>query len=374
MSTNENTNINQVYKYKNIMSCPDCGGDIRPIEINGELLGFFCDACKLIYPIKQRIPVLLPRKARNYSLEYELVKNIMMKVSTCTQQSPNIISKEILKEYINNTLILLESFRDMTSWEWEDEAFWNKKYQKEIHARSWKNWNDRIWQREFLIKHLINETKLNSKNILDVGCGEGQNFRLLISKYCDETTLYIATDISLAALKLNQLRNTHGNSLYILCSADKLPFHKETIDVLCYFGILHHTERKARTISQDSKLVKSGGYILIHEALSRQIASSYLPSFLKLETEESAHEERIMRKEVLTQIDNNNGLKIIASQEMHTIFLGAMMKILKSIMMNNKVFFNLILNLDICFMRLFRNIIPFFKPGEIMLLVQKFRK
>jgi ubiquinone/menaquinone biosynthesis C-methylase UbiE/uncharacterized protein YbaR (Trm112 family) len=356
------------------MSCPDCEGDIRPIEINGELLGFFCDTCKLIYAVKQGIPILLPQKARNYSLEYESVKNIMTKVSTCTQQSPNIISKETLKEYINNTLVLLESFRDMTSWEWEDEAFWNKEYQKEIHARSWKNWNDRIWQREFLVKHLINETKLNSKNILDVGCGEGQNFRLLISKYCDEATLYIATDISLAALKLNQLRNTHNNSLYILCSADKLPFHKETIDVLCYFGILHHTERKARTISQDSKLVKSGGYILIHEALSRPIASLYLPSFFKPKIEESAHEERIMREEVLTQINNNNSLKIIASQEMHTIFLGAMMKILKSIMMNNKVFFNLILNLDICFMRLFRNIIPFFKPGEIMLLVQKFRK
>jgi len=347
-------------KYTKIIACPECKGDIRAIEINHQLLGFFCETCKLIYPVKEEIPILLPTSARNYTLEYDLVQNIRKKLLDS--------SIEWLEQYINNTLHLLDSSRDLKSWEWKDEEFWGKQYEKEAKAVVQKNWNNRIWQREFLVKHLLNDTKLKCKTILDCGCGEGQTFRLLMSRYYDETTLYIATDISFEGLKLNRLRNMHKNSLYILCSADKLPFHKERIDVLCYFGILHHTERKTGTIPQDSELVKKGGYILIHEALDRSLFS---PSFLKLKTEKSAHEERITKEVLLTQISKNKDLKIIKSKEMHTIFFGGMMRFFEDVMINNKAFFCFISNLDILFMRLFRGIIPFFRAGDIMLLVKK---
>lgn len=39
-----------------ILACPKCKGDIRLTE-NGE--GLVCDACKLMYPIKDGIPVML---------------------------------------------------------------------------------------------------------------------------------------------------------------------------------------------------------------------------------------------------------------------------------------------------------------------------
>lgn len=40
----------------NILACPKCKGDIRLTE-KGD--GLICDACKLIYPIKDDIPVML---------------------------------------------------------------------------------------------------------------------------------------------------------------------------------------------------------------------------------------------------------------------------------------------------------------------------
>lgn len=39
-----------------ILACPKCKGDIR---LNEKQDGLICDACKLLYPIKDDIPVML---------------------------------------------------------------------------------------------------------------------------------------------------------------------------------------------------------------------------------------------------------------------------------------------------------------------------
>lgn len=349
-----------IKRYTKILACPDCRGEIKEIEINHMLLGFFCEICKLIYPIKEEISILLPKNAKNTVLEYVLIQKIAKEAFNH--------SLEWLKPYISNTLKILESADSKKSWEWEDEEFWQKEYHKESKASMEKNWNDRIWQREFLVNLLINEMKLTNKIILDVGCGEGQNFRSLLSKHCDDNTLYIGADISMDGLKLNRFRNIHKNSLYILCSANKLPFHRETVEVLCYFGILHHTERKAGTISQDSVIVKNGGYMLFYEPLQRP---SFLPDFLRDNKEVSDHEGTIGKNELMAQINNNKELKIIKSKQMHTFFYTGMLRFFRNLMLNNKKIFSLISNLDIIFMKSFGSFIPFFRPGAIMLFVKK---
>ena len=349
-------------RYTKILACPDCRGIIRTIDINQRTLGFFCEACNVIYPVKDDIPLLLPKRARNYGLEYELIEN------NRNEASNHSISW--LEDLSKTTLDLLEASKNAKSWEWEDEEFWSKEYQKESKSVILKNWNDRIWQRVFLVKSLVSVTDLNGKTILDVGCGEGQNFRLRLSKYCDETTLYIAGDISIEGLKRNRSHNRHNKSLSVLCSADSLPFHRQTIDILCYFGILNHTERKAGTIPEDSKLVKNGGYILIHEALEWR-GSSLMPNFLKSKTEESAHEERIKQEELLLQVRKVKNIEIVADREMHTIFFAAIMRFMGNVMTRNKALFCFILDLDILFIKLFGGTISLFKPAGIMLLVRK---
>ncbi len=39
-----------------ILACPKCKGDIR---LNEKQDGLICDACKLMYPIKDDIPIML---------------------------------------------------------------------------------------------------------------------------------------------------------------------------------------------------------------------------------------------------------------------------------------------------------------------------
>ncbi len=48
-----------------ILACPKCKGDIELIEDKGLL----CRACKLLYPIKDDIPVMLIDEALSYDGE-----------------------------------------------------------------------------------------------------------------------------------------------------------------------------------------------------------------------------------------------------------------------------------------------------------------
>jgi len=44
-----------------ILACPKCKGDIR---LNEEENGLICDECKLLYPIKDDIPIMLIDEAK----------------------------------------------------------------------------------------------------------------------------------------------------------------------------------------------------------------------------------------------------------------------------------------------------------------------
>jgi hypothetical protein len=47
-----------------ILACPKCKGDIR---LNNEGDGLICDTCRLLYEIKDDIPVMLIDKAKSLS-------------------------------------------------------------------------------------------------------------------------------------------------------------------------------------------------------------------------------------------------------------------------------------------------------------------
>ena len=47
-----------------IMACPKCKGDIH---LNADGAGLICDACKLLYPIVDDIPVMLIDEAKDLS-------------------------------------------------------------------------------------------------------------------------------------------------------------------------------------------------------------------------------------------------------------------------------------------------------------------
>ena len=48
-----------------ILACPKCKGDIQLNQTND---GLICDACRLLYPIKDDIPVMLIDEATHLKL------------------------------------------------------------------------------------------------------------------------------------------------------------------------------------------------------------------------------------------------------------------------------------------------------------------
>ena len=172
-------------------------------------------------------------------------------------------------------------------------------------------------------------------------------------------------------MKLNRSRNKHKNSIYVLCSADRLPFRKKVIDLLCYFGILHHTERKSGTILQDSDIVVNDGYIIIHEALDRPFVSKILPFLRKGEFEVSAHEERVNKKDLMSTVNSIKGVEMLASREAHTILFGFTRRFLRIHCLKKKWFYQILFCSDILFLKIFGRISPALSAGEIMLLLRK---
>ncbi|MDR3358105.1 MAG: hypothetical protein LBN96_04495 [Desulfovibrio sp.] len=45
-----------------ILACPACLGDLALLSRNGDE-GFACDACRVVYPVRNDIPVMLKEEA-----------------------------------------------------------------------------------------------------------------------------------------------------------------------------------------------------------------------------------------------------------------------------------------------------------------------
>jgi hypothetical protein len=94
--------------------------------------------------------------------------------------------------------------------EWEDEAFWSAEYSRMLSQASRKSWNNRLWRNESVVLDAMSRTAgFNGQVILDIGAGDGRYFREMIADPRLGDAVYVATDISLAAPRLNRQLNPH---------------------------------------------------------------------------------------------------------------------------------------------------------------------
>jgi uncharacterized protein YbaR (Trm112 family)/ubiquinone/menaquinone biosynthesis C-methylase UbiE len=349
--------------YAAVLVCPDCRGPLDEIRQQESVGAFLCDACDTVFPVKDGIPILLSVGARNHDLEYSLLADLG-RMDPHTTNAPASFGSAVTR-----TLALVASNKDRKSWEWENEVYWRRVYQTELCAEQDKNWDIRVWQMEWLLARLLSRTSLHSKTIIDVGCGEGQIFRSMFARHCNAASLYIATDISIDGLILNRARNTHRNALYVLCSADRLPFAKGLADLLCYFGILHHTERKAATIPEDSNIVAGDGHIIVHEALERPYLSSIL-TFLR-PTEESAHEERVKKDQLWDMLRSATTLDVVDKKELYSPAFAFTRYLPTVAGLNHRWLYSTIGALGAAVIKTLGWMSPALSAGEVMMLVRK---
>ncbi|WP_165078969.1 MULTISPECIES: Trm112 family protein [unclassified Desulfovibrio] len=46
-----------------LLACPECLGDLAALECGGGTTGFACEACGVVYPVRDEIPVMLVEEA-----------------------------------------------------------------------------------------------------------------------------------------------------------------------------------------------------------------------------------------------------------------------------------------------------------------------
>lgn len=349
------------FNIEDILACPNCTDLNVDIHYHNAYPDFvFCIKCNSIFPVIDGIYVLLHNSIRNYNLEFEYIKNLQQKY--CNSEN------SLYNTTFENTINILQNHKETTTWEWEDEIYWTNKYNEDADKEINTNWKARLWQRELLINNLTNETSLSNKILVDIGCGEGQNFRKIIAPYCEKNVLYIPVDISMSGLQLNRKKNKHKNALFILASASYFPFKPNIIDIISYFGILHHTEEKESLLKIHLPKLKNEGYIIIHEAIHRKI---FIPKYFRENLEQSAHEERIYKDLLIKQIDSQKNLKIIFIFNFYTIFLRVLHRIFHNFVSRKKHRYVTIIKFDNYLYKRLGKFLKLFNPGEIMVLLKK---
>jgi len=309
----------------------------------------------LLHPVIDDIAILLNREDRSWELEAPVIGSFLAKANPDPE----------LTEAGQRTMALLQSRRGLKSFAWEDEEHWTREYAAATDAvEDGTKWNDRIWQRQEL---LPSADIRGTMTVVDIGCGEGQNFRSLLADRVAHDSLYIAADISLAGLKLNRRKNNRAHALYIVCSADNLPLASSSADLICYFGILHHTKNKEQNLPAHLEILKPGGRIILHEAIERaRILSD------KFRPHESAHEERFDVRNLRAVIAASpKKVRVRFWKTLGSVAPTAACRIFGSRLMRKKLFFKSLSAVDRACIAILGPVLPWFRGGEVMAVLER---
>lgn len=124
-------------------------------------------------------------------------------------------------------------------------------------------WTLRNKAREGIFTRLLDEQIPHDAKFLEVGCGTGQLSNFLGSAWRRRG---FATDICLNSLKLGQKFKKKAkikNTAFFQMNLFRPIFKPESFDFVICNGVLHHTSDPFWGFKTISKLVKSGGYIIV---------------------------------------------------------------------------------------------------------------
>lgn len=332
--------------YLPFLASPDDGRPLRLVAHAGQW-ALFSTTADALYPIIDGIPILLGEPDRSYELEGEVIRAFLS------------ASEAPVRLAATKTMALLESRKGLRSFAWEDEEHWTAEYSKAAsETLDDTKWKDRIWQRQPAVDAAaIQDVKV----VLDIGCGEGQNSRSLLVEPLPEDCLYIGVDISLAGLRLNRSRCPWKRALFVVCSADRLPFAEQTVDLICYFGILHHIEQKAEGLPAHLKRLRPEGRVILHEAVDRpRILSD------RFRQHESAHEERFDVRDLERIIEKDPAIEVRYWEMRHSIFWSFWVRAFGPKAMLRRRSYAALHWVDALCIRILGPLLPWFRGGEVL--------
>lgn len=121
---------------------------------------------------------------------------------------------------------------------------------------------------------LVGKLRIKGKNIVDVGVGTGRVTKTILE---DNPKLVFAVDSSEAML--NTLKGIDKAVKPTLASAEKLPFKKDTIDIIFALRLYEHldTRAKEKMIKESARILKKGGKLVFSTLNKNSIERLLLP-------------------------------------------------------------------------------------------------
>jgi ubiquinone/menaquinone biosynthesis C-methylase UbiE len=95
-----------------------------------------------------------------------------------------------------------------------------------------------------------------SSHILEVGCGTG----FWLASFASDDEVY---GLDLSPGMLRRAREKHANAYLICGTAEQLPFHERTFDLIYCVNAFHHFAHKLAFIREATRLLRSGGTLAI---------------------------------------------------------------------------------------------------------------
>lgn len=127
-----------------------------------------------------------------------------------------------------------------------------------------QEWNKHLFYSKegTFMKWFFNIAKKSSK-ILDQGCGVGQ-YALTCYKYGYESAVGVDFSKKLIKEAKKNSKKLGYQIKFIVGDIRKMPFEKNTFDIIISGGIIEHVPESEKTISEISRVLKKEGYLLIH--------------------------------------------------------------------------------------------------------------
>jgi len=115
-------------------------------------------------------------------------------------------------------------------------------------------------QKTDLLLRCIREKGLNTKTILDVGCGTGE-----IESNLANRLEMVGVDLAVSMLRV--AKDRYRDCEFLRASCNKLPFRDSAFTMVLVVNVLHHLKLSNRQafFSEVSKTLASGGYLVVFE-------------------------------------------------------------------------------------------------------------
>jgi len=137
---------------------------------------------------------------------------------------------------------------------------------------------------------------INGKTMLEIGCGAGEASVYFAKK----GAIVTASDLSNGMLHVVNLvaEKHHVKVKTAQCSADKLPFHENSFDIVYAANILHHVNI-FDTIDEVKRVLKGGGVFVCWEPLAHNPAINI---YRRIATEVRTNDEHPLRMREIKEI------------------------------------------------------------------------